>query len=177
MFFSTTATAMIPRAVAPDLMVALDIDEDRLSDAKSYHIWAAGKPPELVMEIGSDSTANRDLTTKREIYAQIGVPQYWLFDPPSGSRYGFILKGLRLVNGRYEEIPMTEGPGDAIRGYSEVLSLDICWENGSIRFYDPADGEYLNNLEDHIAAVSALAEAEAEIRRLRAQLDNRRNAQ
>ena len=153
------------KAVAPDVMVAFDVDAKRIGDAESYHIWAVGKPPEFVMEIGSRSTYNRDLIEKRDIYAKIGVSQYWLFDPPDGARYNFILKGLRLVNGRYEEIPMIEGPGDAIRGHSEVLGLDICWENGDIYYYDPVSGEYLDNPLKSAAAIAetkaALAETQA----------------
>ena len=148
--------------VAPDLMIAFDVDVQSIMDSGSYHTWMVGKPPEFVMEVGSDSTFNRDLDEKPAIYAEMGVRQYWLFDPPDGSRYGFILKGLRLVNGRYEEIPMTEGPGDSARGHCEVLGLDICWENGTLRFYNPATGEYLKNQDETIAALAAaVAERDA----------------
>ena len=160
----------VVRAVAPDLMIAFDIDINALNVSNSYHIWATGKPPSFVLEVGSDSTAGRDLNEKRGIYAKIGVREYWLTDPPDGARYGFILKGLRLVNGEYVEIPMVEGPDGNIRGRSEVLGLDICWENGTLRFYDPETGEYLRNKDDLIAD---LAERDAEIERLRALLAER----
>ena len=155
------------KAVAPDLMIAFGVDYDRLSRGKSYHMWVAGKPPDLVMEIGSDSTANRDLNEKRDIYAEIGVREYWLFDPPDGARYGFVLKGLRLVDGEYVEIPMVEGEGWDVRGHSEVLGLDLRWEDGAIRLYDPVAGEYLKNQKETIAS---LEQAEAEVRRLREML-------
>jgi Uma2 family endonuclease len=38
-------------------------------------------PPDLVIEIGSASTANRDRSVKRKLYERQGVPQYWIVDP------------------------------------------------------------------------------------------------
>ena len=169
----------IHNAVASDVIVAFEVDVDQIDEADSYFTWLVGKPPEFVMEIGSESTAKRDLEFKRELYARLGIRNYWLFDPPDGSRYGFILKGLRLERGEYQEIPMIEGPGDNIRGYSDALGLDLRWEDGVIRLYNPATGEYLRNFEDSemvladtaaalAAEVAARERAEAEVRRLRA---------
>ncbi len=37
--------------------------------------------PDLIVEIRSDSTAERDGTLKRALYAEHGVQEYWLADP------------------------------------------------------------------------------------------------
>ncbi len=37
--------------------------------------------PDLAVEIRSPSTAERDLTVKRRLYAEHGVKEYWLVDP------------------------------------------------------------------------------------------------
>lgn len=37
--------------------------------------------PDLVVEILSLSTARRDLITKRNLYAGLGIPHYWIVDP------------------------------------------------------------------------------------------------
>ncbi len=38
-------------------------------------------PPDLVIEIGSPSTAKRDRSIKKKLYKRQGVPQYWIVDP------------------------------------------------------------------------------------------------
>jgi Uma2 family endonuclease len=37
--------------------------------------------PELVIEIGSPSTRQRDETIKRHLYERSGVSEYWVVDP------------------------------------------------------------------------------------------------
>ena len=39
--------------------------------------------PDLIVEIRSDSIAERDETLKRKLYAERGVKEYWLVDPES----------------------------------------------------------------------------------------------
>lgn len=39
--------------------------------------------PDLVVEILSPSTAERDRQVKRKLYAKYGVREYWMIDPPS----------------------------------------------------------------------------------------------
>lgn len=42
--------------------------------------WIEG-PPDLVVEILSRSTASRDQIHKLSLYAQSGIPEYWIVDP------------------------------------------------------------------------------------------------
>ena len=55
-------------------------------------------------------------------------------------------------------------------GHSEALGLDVCWENGHLRWYDPAAQRYLRTFdeeaEERVAAEERVRELEAEIRRL-----------
>jgi Uma2 family endonuclease len=37
--------------------------------------------PELVIEIASKGTRKRDETTKRRLYEQVGISEYWVVDP------------------------------------------------------------------------------------------------
>jgi Uma2 family endonuclease len=39
------------------------------------------QPPELVVEIASPSTARYDRTRKKVVYAEFGIPSYWIVNP------------------------------------------------------------------------------------------------
>ena len=45
-------------------------------------------PPTLVVEILSPSTTRIDRVRKRELYAQYGIPYYWIVDPRRGHARG-----------------------------------------------------------------------------------------
>jgi len=54
--------------------------------------------PDLIVEILSPSTAERDRTVKRDAYEAAGVPEYLLVDPVAQ-----VAQLLRLRSGRYRE--------------------------------------------------------------------------
>ena len=61
--------------VQPDLMF---ISSERAHIVTTANIQGA---PDLIVEICSDSTSERDETLKRQLYAECGVQEYWLVDP------------------------------------------------------------------------------------------------
>ncbi|MBI4539349.1 MAG: Uma2 family endonuclease [Gemmatimonadetes bacterium] len=75
--------------VEPDLIV---VRRERRGIITERGIEA---PPDLVVEIISDSTASVDRGPKREQYAYFGVPQYWIVDP----------KARRIEVYRFQEDP------------------------------------------------------------------------
>ena len=152
---------------APDTCVVFGIDSERIDTERSYFIEREGAIPAFVMEMASESTAGRDLEEKPAIYAQMGVPEYWMLDPTGGEHYGFPLKGLRLVDGAYEEIDLTTLDDGSVRGFSDALELEMRWENDGLRLFDPASGEYLRTPQEVEADERA---AQAEIARLRKML-------
>ena len=119
------------------------------------------------MEVASESTAQNDVRRKPDIYSRIGVPEYWGFDPTGGRYYDAPLTGLRLVNDVYQTIELTTEPDGILKGYSMVLELSLCWDQGWPRLYNPATGTYLENARQVWAAREA---AEADNARLREQL-------
>jgi Uma2 family endonuclease len=50
-------------------------------------------PPDWICEILSPSTRTRDLTDKRAIYAEHGVPHLWFVDPLAKTLEAFTLTG------------------------------------------------------------------------------------
>jgi Uma2 family endonuclease len=57
------------------------------------------KPPELVVEIASPSTAHYDRGRKKAVYAEFGIPSYWIVvpDPEQPSLTAYTLTGDRFT--------------------------------------------------------------------------------
>ena len=158
----------------PDLLVAFGVNPAVVIAQRGYSIDEQGKPPDFALEIASHTTSRNDYTRKREGYAAYGVPEYWRFDPTGGRLYPEGLAGERLVNGVYVPIDIDKADGDRRQwGRSEALGLDVCWEYGQLRWYDPAAQRYLRTYddseEDRMAAEARVRELEEELRRLRGQ--------
>lgn len=95
--------------VLPDVLVA------RTEDCGDDGIRVA---PLLVVEVLSRSTRRRDRGEKRDIYAELGVPHYWLVDP---ERHTATV--LRLAGARYAEILTAVGELDVEEPFPVVVPL------------------------------------------------------
>lgn len=153
--------------VGPDYYVAFNVEAPAIMRRLLYLPWEAGKPPDFVLEVGSESTGAQDTGDKREIYAQIGIREYWRFDSTGGEIYGEPLVGEELAGGGYRRIALTTEPDRVLKGYSSALRLWLCWQDGMLKFYDERTGEYLRNLPEERVA---LQEAQARIRQLEDEL-------
>lgn len=169
----------------PDLLIAFGVDQATIKDDRGYSIGKLGKPPDFVLEVASETTGQRDITEERGDYAAWGIPEYWRYDPSGSLYHGVPLAGDRLTGDVYQPVPIVEVDAAHHRGHSDVLGLDLCWEEDLLRFYDPAAGRYLRTFHDAdndriaaererdverqawLAAEERLRELEAEIRRLR----------
>ena len=80
--------------VQPDIMVVCDeskIDKKRCNGA-----------PDMVIEILSPSTSNRDLFIKLKKYQNAGVREYWIVDPDAKAVNAHLLENGRYVINSYE---------------------------------------------------------------------------
>ena len=160
--------------IAPDCYIALDTDPGFVYQFPNYFIWEVGKPPDLVMEVASPSTARNDLGRKHDLYARLGVAEYWKLDPTGGDLYGVTLMGERLVDGEYVPYDLNAEPDGSVWSHSEVLNLDFHWDGEWFDIRDPLTGNTIHPVESER---QARLEAEDELRRLREENESLRRQQ
>ncbi len=152
-------------SVSPDCYVAFGVGTDLLLKNNNYRVWDMGKAPDFVLEIGSPSTWRQDMGPKRDLYARLGIGEYWLYDLSGGDNYGEPLRSERLVDGEYRRMELVQESDGRMWGHSPTLNLELHWEEGRLRLYDPTGGRWLQNIEETAtraeAAEARLAEMEA----------------
>jgi Uma2 family endonuclease len=81
----------------PDFYAALGVSN---RERKSWVCWQEGKPPDIVIELLSESTASFDKNQKKQVYQdRLKVPEYVWYDPWNPSDWaGFRLQGGVFVN-------------------------------------------------------------------------------
>ena len=132
----------IHASVSPDILVSFGIGQKR---RRTYKVWEEGKPPDFVMEFSSKGTYRDDLGNKVELYARIGVAEYFLYD--AERRYlPSPLMAFRLVDREYVEIPESHDGGF----FSEILNLTIHLQDDSFGVYDPSTEKWLLSAEERV---------------------------
>ena len=158
-------------AVAPDIFVAFGVPNE---DRYWYKLWEVGKAPDFVIEVASPSTAKDDLKFKKALYERLGVREYCVFDP-LGELHHPRLQLFQWVAGRYRSAVRRGEADGPLALTSEVLGLELRFEEDRLRLWDPVKGEYLLEPDEEAAArqaaeaaqrvAEAKAEAEAKARR------------
>ena len=116
--------------VAPDVMVIFDVAP---GGRDNYKLWEEGQVPSIIFEMTSGGTQDKDQVFKKMLYEQLGVKEYWLFDP-KGEWIEEKLRGYRLRGEIYESITDSR---------SEPLQLRLQIEGRLIGFYREDTGEKL----------------------------------
>jgi Uma2 family endonuclease len=143
-------------------------------------VWLAweegGRLPDVIVELLSPTTAYKDRTEKRDLYARVfRTAEYFLCDPETRE-----LEGLRLAGRFYQPIP----PDENGRLWSEQLGAALGFWQGVVdgrkrdwlRLFHP-DGSLVPTQEELTEAERQRAEAErqrAEAERQRAEAERQR---
>ena len=138
-----------PKArVAPDVFVVFGVPKHF---RQVYKLWEEGPVPAFVMEVASRGTWRDDEKRKAKLYEQLGVKEYWQYDP-TGDYLGLRLKGRRLVGDVYEPQPVVDSLDGTVFLRSETLGLDFRVKGEERYFFDPAAGRRLLTLSEQAAA-------------------------
>jgi len=105
----------------PDLCF---VAQDRLDIINETSITG---PPDLVVEIISPSTRQFDAYAKKEGYARLGVPEYWLIDPDNRA-----VAFYRLTEPGYVEGPVEDGIYHSLAVSGLWLRLDWLWDHPKV---------------------------------------------
>jgi Uma2 family endonuclease len=159
----------------PDVFWVGGVDPDR-----ERRVWIAweegGRLPDVIVELLSPSTAKKDRTEKRDLYARVfRTAEYFLCDPDKGT-----LEGLRLAGRFYQSIL----PDEKGRLWSEQLGVSLGAWHGVVdrkagdwvRLFR-RDGSLVPTPEEQAEAERRRADAEslrAEAESLRAEAESQR---
>lgn len=156
------------KSISPDVFVTFGVCKKL---RRTYKIWEEGKQPDFVLEFSSEKTYRKDLLDKKELYAKIGIVEYFLYD--AERRYlSSPLMGYRFVDGVYVSIkPTVDG-----YLYSETLEVELGLRDEGLGFYDPVLEKWLETSAEVASAraereAAARQQAEAEIVQLREEIN------
>jgi Uma2 family endonuclease len=153
--------------VAPDVVVVPGVG---VRPRRSFFSWEEnGAMPAVVFEIASRGTVDEDLTTKFFQYEDLGVREYFLFDP-EGTNMTPTFQGYRLNGTAYRRLRDTE--------LKSELGFGLRQEETMLRLIDLKTGQPIPTRAEAVEAAQKVAEAErqradalqAEVERLRAML-------
>lgn len=153
---------------SPDLLAVIGVEEPDDDPRMAWVVADEGRGLDLVIEVLHHGSRNKDLVDNVERYAQLGIPEYFVYD-----RLHQRILGHRLPNvgaRRYSRIVPQGG-----RFASAVLGLDLAIEGDKLRFFYglaelPGTSDLIGRLNRMMAGLEARAdEAEAQLQEAQAQ--------
>jgi Uma2 family endonuclease len=130
-------------SISPDVFVIFGVNPRK---RRSYKAWEEnGRLPDFILEITSFSTRRQDQVEKPQLYASLGVKEYFQYDP-TADYLNPQLQGAELVDGQYQPLPLQTDSSQVSYIHSQVLGLDLQLQTPApaeinapreLRFYDP----------------------------------------
>ena len=177
------------KVIVPDCFVVWGVAPHR---RLIFKLWEEAQGPKVVFEVSSKTTRRTDLGSKMRLYAQLGIEEYYLYDPTQ-DYLDPPLAAFRLVGGGYVpmepenreveigDFTLPPGHGEPPAFISPRLGLRLFLdEEKQLQFMDVISGQrILSDEEAWIAAEKARLEAEtarrqAEQARVQAESENAR---
>ena len=128
--------------------------------------FACGRGGCVVASIGRSS-----VLVGRAVQQPLSPKHRSTFLPPQHAATLIFSVDWGLVNSQYQPITIEQLPEGSLQGHSEILNLDLRWENGQLGWYDPNTGQHIPTLDDAEdradTAEARVRELEETIRRLR----------
>ena len=129
------------KSVSPDVFVVRGVIKQ---ERRTYKFWEE-KIPNIVIEVSSRKTKNEDLQWKKQLYAWLGVQEYFIFDP----EYKLIppLRAFRLHGKELIEEVVSNN-----RVVSEELGLELVNDGTTLRLFNSQTGEFLRTPSEETVA-------------------------
>ncbi|MGH9801880.1 MAG: Uma2 family endonuclease, partial [Blastocatellia bacterium] len=128
---------------APDVFVVRGVGKHK---RRTYKLWEEERVPEVVIELSSRQTWSEDLEKKYHLFKELGVKEYFLFDP----EYDYLpnpLVGYRLVGNRYVHMKATDN-----RLISQTLGLELVDTGETLRLFNSKTGQFLPTRDEETQA-------------------------
>ncbi|ADO75237.1 Uma2 family endonuclease [Stigmatella aurantiaca] len=140
---------------APDLLAVLDVETH---ERDRWVVSAEGKGLDFVLEVHVGGDRKKDSELNVERYAQLGIPEYFVYDRARQRLFGWRLP----VSGARAYMPILAQHG---RYASEQLGLELQVEDGRLRFWAGhapllESDEFISRLEHLMAGIQLRAEEE-----------------
>jgi Uma2 family endonuclease len=135
------------KVISPDIMLCFNLQK---MPTRVYKLWTEKVVPSVIIEIASESTWDKDLTSKLAIYQRLGVSEYYIFDV----EYKCLrrpLMAFRLVDFVYEEVELENN-----RVFSPSLNLELVDTGETLRLFNPETNEFLMTMEEMSAEIARL---------------------
>jgi Uma2 family endonuclease len=148
--------------VSPDVMVVPGVRPRDIRDRRSFFSWEEGGAiPAVVFEMASEGTVLQDLGPKYWQYEELGVREYFLFDP-EGVHLVPVLQGFRLNRSAYRRLLPAGGVLES------ELGFHLRAEGPMLRLIDGRTGQPVPTRAERADAEKARADAlAAEVERLK----------
>ena len=167
------------KCISPDVMVVKGIGKHL---RRVFKTWEE-KIPDVIFEISSKKTWREDIEKKFNLYQNLGVREYYIFDP----EYKYLSEPLlsyHLKNREFKAVKVKKG-----RVFSPSLNLELVDTGETLRLFNPETKAFLLTNEEFAQVTESLiqdrekltqdkqklaqklSQADAEIENLKAELE------